>query len=81
MDEESLNSMITEWIFGLYSRWWTLDIINENNKQHYLSKNKRNACSNSIFDWKHDLNSKKIKRIYWRYTVIYPLYCFKKLVK
>ena len=38
MDEESLNSMIAEWIFGSYSRWWTLDIINENNKLHYLSK-------------------------------------------
>ena len=38
MDEENLNSMIAEWIFGSYSRWWTLDIINENNKLHYLSK-------------------------------------------
>ena len=38
MDEESLNSMIAEWIFSSYSRMATLNIINENNKLHYLSK-------------------------------------------
>ena len=33
-----LYSLIAEWLFGSYSRWWTLDINNKNERLFNLSK-------------------------------------------